>query len=89
MKKLSDCYMNLEKRDLIITSPSSSVPLKQRFFYIDGQNFDNGYDRNSAGPSSSYDSSSSFESMKVLKFFHLLWFSQRAINHNNFLIVAF
>uniref|UniRef100_A0A0R3S215 Caskin-1 n=1 Tax=Elaeophora elaphi TaxID=1147741 RepID=A0A0R3S215_9BILA len=71
MKKLLDCFMDLEKgcqRNLITTLPSSSASMKQRSLYMSGQNFDNfscnGCHRNSAGSSSSRGSSSGFESMK-------------------------
>lgn len=76
LKKLSDCFMSLEKEcrgNLITASPFSSVSLKQQSVYINGQNSDNlscnGCHRNSAGSSSSHDSSSGFESMKVFGFF--------------------
>ncbi|VDK61796.1 unnamed protein product [Onchocerca ochengi] len=65
--------MNLEmecQRNVITASPSSSSDLKQRSFSVNGQNSDdllcNSCHRNSAGSSSSHDSSSGFESMKLL-----------------------
>uniref|UniRef100_A0A8R1TUE3 SAM domain-containing protein n=1 Tax=Onchocerca volvulus TaxID=6282 RepID=A0A8R1TUE3_ONCVO len=60
--------MNLEmecQRNVITASPSSSSDLKQRSFSVNGQNSDdllcNSCHRNSAGSSSSHDSSSGFE----------------------------